>query len=214
MSTIGTSQVQKPYLLGTVYTKSNVADNEEKADFATILTKEAPPIKIEADKISISVPQRENSESVSSNNAEPAVPGIYIEPPVQPDENGKFDYTDPTVIRFKLSMSMGFPSWVDMVAHGGHNSLETQNERSEFISILVDRFKEVKDEFGCDDKSYLPYYYGLPEYDKDITAQMKASFYEKVKGDARAESLAGELGVLWPPERNTFETATGIDKFF
>lgn len=175
MSITEYSPIQKAHLFGRVYVNSSMgtkaAPDTQDSSFNTVLTKEAPPVKIEE------------------------VSDIDVELSIQSDESRRLDYFDPVVRR---SLSSGvMPDWFCNVAFGG----SYQND--EFATIVGGYFEEVKKEFGCDEKSYVPYMYGLPEYDKGIVEQMKASFYEKVKNDPRAESLAGELGVLWPPERNT-----------
>ncbi len=185
------------------------ANNVHNISFHSMLVQEIPPIK--ADTVTISSSQEQNPVSASSKHSEPpVVPGIYVAPPVPLDKNGQMDSNDPAVRRFMASL--GFPDWVGNVCQGGNNTLATSKERSEFTSIVMGYFKEVKEEFGCDDSSYLPYHSALPEYDKEIAEQMKASFYGKIEANARAESLSEKLGVLWPPARNTCETASGIRK--
>lgn len=103
----------------------------------------------------------------------------------------------------RLANSLGFPDWVANICYAGTTSQETNGSRSELIERALGYFQEVKDEFGCDDDSYLPYSQGLPEYDRKTAEAMKQAFNGKLENDPRAEELLARVGGLWPPSANT-----------
>ena len=85
------------------------------------------------------------------------------------------------------------------LTYSGNYDKSSQKARGELQAIVDEYFTMVKEQFGCETRDYMPYMYGVAEYDQGIAKEMEETLRKMVLEDPKCVELTRKMGGVFPP---------------